>query len=119
VQVLITGTIEVHPGRRQGLLDAVRPLVERTRRDEPGCLEYAFTADTVDDGRVVVLERWADEATLAAHFRHENMAATRRALHEHGSGASTIAKYRVDAVRPVKDATGTYRADFGDHSTGR
>lgn len=117
MQVLITGTIEVDPDRRQGLLDAVRPLVERTRKEEPGCLEYAFTADTVEDGRVVVLERWADEATLAAHFVHDNMLATKRALHEHGSGRSTIAKYRVDAVQPVKDAAGTYRADFGDHTS--
>ena len=30
MQVLITGTIEVEPDRRQALLDAVRPLVERT-----------------------------------------------------------------------------------------
>jgi len=117
VQVLIAGTIEVDPDRRQGLLDAVRPLVERTRKDEPGCLEYAFTADTVEGGRVVVLERWADEATLAAHLVHDNMLATRRALHEHGSGRSTIAKYRVDTVQPVKDAAGTYRADFGDHTS--
>lgn len=118
MHVLITGTIDVPPEQRGALLEAVRPLVERTRRDEPGCLEYAFTADTVDAGRVVVLERWEDEASLAAHFLHENMAATRRALHEHGSGRSTIAKYRVDAVRPVKDVAGTYRADFGDHTTG-
>lgn len=118
MQVLITGTIEVRPVQREALLEAVRPLVERTRRDEIGCLEYAFTGDTVDAGRVVVLERWEDEAALAAHFLHDNMAATRRALHEHGSGRSTIAKYRVDAVRPVKDATGTYRADFGDHTSG-
>jgi quinol monooxygenase YgiN len=116
VQVLITGSIAVDPARRQSLLDAVRPLVERTRRDEPGCLHYALTADTVDAGRVVVLERWEDEATLAAHFAHENMAATRDALHEHGSGRSTVSKYRVDAVRPVKDAAGHYRADVGDHS---
>lgn len=46
------------------------------------------------------------------------MAATRRALHEHGSGRSTIAKYGVDAVRPVKDGSGNYRADFGDHTAG-
>ena len=119
MEVLVLGTLEVDPASRQALLDAVRPWVERTRRDEPGCLEYAFTADTVEEGRVVVLERWADEAALAAHFLHDNMAATRRALHEHGSGRSSIAKYRVDAVLPVKDVAGAYRADFGDHTRGR
>ena len=115
MEVLIAGSIQVDPSRRSELLEAVRPLVERTRADEPGCLEYAFMADTVADDVVVVLERWADEQTLAAHFLHPNMAATKRALREHGSRSSSIAKYRVDAVRPVKDASGTYRADFGDH----
>jgi quinol monooxygenase YgiN len=114
-QVLITGTIAVDPERRGELLAAVRPLVERTRLDEPGCLEYAFMADTVADDVVVVLERWADEQSLAAHFEHPNMVATKRALREHGSRASTIVKYRVDQVRPVKDGSGAYRADFGPH----
>jgi hypothetical protein len=31
-------------------------------------VDYAFMADTVDDDRIVVVERWADEQTLAVHF---------------------------------------------------
>lgn len=118
MQILITGSIAVDPSRRQALLDAIRPLVERTRLDEPGCLEYAFTADTVEEDRVVVLERWADEAALAAPFVHEDMAATKRVRHAHGSGASCVAKYRVDAAAPVKDGIGSYRVDFDETGTG-
>ena len=62
MEILITGTIEVEPRRRGALLAAVRPHVERTRAEEPGCLAYAFMADTVDEDRIVVVERWADEA---------------------------------------------------------
>jgi len=112
VQIVIIGTIEVEPGRRAALLEAIRPHVARTREEEPGCLDYAFTADTVADDRLVVLERWADEESLAAHFVHPNMAATKRALHENGSGASSIAKYRVDQAEPVRDAQGRYQAGF-------
>jgi quinol monooxygenase YgiN len=112
VEILIVGTIEVEPRRRAALLEAVRPFVQRTRLEEPGCLDYAFTADTVDDDRIVVLERWADEEALAAHFAHPNMAATKRALHENGSGTSHVAKYRIDRAEPVRDAEGRYRADF-------
>jgi quinol monooxygenase YgiN len=112
MEILIVGTIEVEPQCRAALLAAVRPYVQRTRSEEPGCLDYAFTADTVDDDRIVVVERWADEEALAAHFAHPNMAATKRALHENGSGASHIAKYRVDRAQPVRDAEGRYRADF-------
>jgi quinol monooxygenase YgiN len=112
VEILIVGTIEVEPQRRGALLEAVRPYVERTRVEEPGCLDYAFMADTVDDDRIVVVERWADEESLAAHFAHANMAATKRALHENGSGASHIAKYRVDRAEPVRDAEGRYSVHF-------
>jgi quinol monooxygenase YgiN len=112
MQILIVGTIEVEPQRRGALLEAVPPCVAATRAEELGCLDYAFTADTVDDDRIVVLERWADEESLAAHFVHPNMAATKRALHENGSGASHVAKYRVNQAESVRDAEGRYRADF-------
>ncbi len=114
MEILIVGTIEVAPGQRGALLEAVRPYVERTRQEEPGCLAYAFTADTVDEDRIVVLERWADEASLVAHFEHPNMAATKRALRDNGSGPSHIAKYRVDRSEPVRDAEGRYRASFAE-----
>jgi quinol monooxygenase YgiN len=112
VEILIVGTIEVEPRRRPALLEAIRPYVERTRAEEPGCLDYAFMADTVDAGRLVVIERWADEDALAAHFEHPNFSAAKRALHENGSGASSIAKYRVDRTEPVRDEQGRYRASF-------
>jgi quinol monooxygenase YgiN len=68
VEILIVGTIEIQPGQRAALLEAVRPYVEATRTEEPGCLDYAFMPDTVRDDRIVLLEQWTDESTLAAHF---------------------------------------------------
>jgi quinol monooxygenase YgiN len=112
MQIFITGTIAIEPGRRDALLAAIGPLVRATRDEEPGCLEYAFTADTVEDDRIVVLERWRDEATLAAHFEHPNFIATKSTLHEYGSGASVINKYRVDLSEPLRDSERRYRADF-------
>ena len=112
MQIFITGTIAIEPERRDALLAAIRPLVRATRDDEPGCLEYAFTADTVEDDRIVVLERWRDEATLAVHFEHPNFIATKSTLHEYGSGASVINKYRVDLSEPLRDSERRYRADF-------
>ena len=112
MQIFITGTIAIDPDRRDALLAAIGPLVRATRDEEPGCLEYAFTADTVEDDRIVVLERWRDEATLAAHFEHPNFIATKSTLHEYGSGASVINKYRVDLSEPLRDSERRYRADF-------
>jgi quinol monooxygenase YgiN len=112
VEILIVGTIEVPPEQRTDLLEALRPLVRRTREEEPGCLAYAFTPDTVDPGRIQVLEHWQDEASLAAHFEHPNFFASKEVLGRRGTGASTIAKHRVDLSEPVRDSERRYRADF-------
>jgi quinol monooxygenase YgiN len=100
VEILIVGTITVDPERRGALRAAIRPLVQKTRREEPGCLEYAFTADTVDDDRIIVVERWQDESTLAAHFMHPNFLATKDTLHDLGSGKSVICNNRVRVRSP-------------------
>jgi quinol monooxygenase YgiN len=112
LEILIVGTLTVDPSRRDALLAAIRPWVQKTRQEEPGCLAYAFTADTVDDDVVQVVEHWQDEDSLAAHFLHANFFATKDMLHEHGSGASSIRKYRVDLGEPVRDGERRYRADF-------
>ena len=112
MEILIVCTVEIEPERRAALLESVRPYVEATRAEEPGCLDYAFMPDTVDDDRIVVVERWTDEQALTAHFAHPNFAAAKRVLHENGSGRSHIGKYRVDRAEPIRDAEGRYRADF-------
>lgn len=112
MEILIVGAIAVEPERRNELLAAIRPLLRKTREEEAGCLEYAFSADTVDRDRIVVVERWQDEATLAAHFEHPNFLETKSTLHDYGSGKSVIRKYRVDLSEPVRDSQNRYRADF-------
>jgi quinol monooxygenase YgiN len=112
VEILIVGTLTVDPDRRDVLLAAIRPWVQKTRQEEQGCLAYAFTADPVDDDVVRVVEHWQDEHSLAAHFVHANFFATKSMLHEHGSGASSIQKFRVDLREPVGDSERRYRADF-------
>ena len=112
MEVLIVGTIRVDAAHRDALLAGIRPLVRKTRLEEPGCLAYAFTADTVEDDLVQVVERWQDEASLGAHFAHPNFFATKNALHELGSGTSSMLKFRVDLSEPVRDGERRYRADF-------
>ena len=50
--------------------EAARTLIEKfvtPTRDEPGCLQYALLEDLDDANHLVILEEWADEASLAAH----------------------------------------------------
>lgn len=65
--IIVAGTIEVDPASRAAFL-ASRADVMRRSRAEEGCLEYAFSADPLEPGRVVLFERWASPEALDAHI---------------------------------------------------
>lgn len=111
--IIIAGTIEIQEGVDRGeLLERTAPLQRATREEEPGCLAYCFAADPVVARRIQVYELWADEAALAAHFRHRYYQEMRAVLRAGGIASADNRKYRVDASEPVYDETGTARADF-------
>ena len=65
--VIVGGTFEVEPDQREEFL-ADRHDMMRKSRAEPGCLEYTFSADPIDPGRVLLFERWESKGALAAHL---------------------------------------------------
>jgi quinol monooxygenase YgiN len=65
--IIIAGTFEVDPDRRDEFLALRAPGLAATR-DEPGCLDYVMSADPVRANVVYLLERWEDDAALAQHF---------------------------------------------------
>lgn len=65
--VIVGGTFELDPAMRDAFL-ASRADVMRESRSEPGCIEYTFSADPLDPGRVVLFERWTDQDALDAHL---------------------------------------------------
>ena len=111
--VIIAGTIDLaDPARRDEAMEKARPLQQATRDNEPGCQAYVFSPDPCVAGRIVVYELWDDEASLAAHFKHENYLNMRTALGEIGLAGADNNKYRCDLKEPVYDETMTPRADF-------
>jgi quinol monooxygenase YgiN len=81
----VLAEIRTHPGRRQAFIDDLRAL-EPLVRAEPGCIEYAGAVDVgtsiavqapLRDDVVMVVEKWADEAALAAHLDAPHMHAHR------------------------------------------
>ena len=66
--VIVGGTFEVDPDRRDEFLSARHDLMLSSRAEE-GCIEYAFAADPLDPTRVVLFERWASQENLDAHLQ--------------------------------------------------
>ncbi len=93
--VIVAGHIVVDPGRREAYLAGCVEVVVAARR-APGCLDFAITADLVDPGRIVVLERWATQADVEA-FRGSGPADEQSAA----VLSASVAEYDVAAVRSL------------------
>jgi quinol monooxygenase YgiN len=65
--LIVAGAFEVDPAERDDFL-AGRLEAMRTTRTESGCLEYVMSADPVDPTRVMLFERWQDQAAFDAHM---------------------------------------------------
>ena len=65
--IVVGGVFEVDPTEREAFI-ADRVAMIRRSRAEGGCLEYTFAPDPIEPGRVVLYERWTDQAALDAHL---------------------------------------------------
>jgi len=111
--IIIAGTIDfASQADRDKAIEIGTPLQQASRDDEPGCLAYCFAPDPCAAERIQVYELWTDEASLAAHFEHENYFNMGGALRDCGIVNADNRKYRVDLSEPVYDDTHTARADF-------
>jgi quinol monooxygenase YgiN len=109
--IIVSGWIQLDPAKVAEALAAAAPFI-RPVREWDGCLDYAWNADGIEPGRVYIYERWADEASFAAHLAGENYRNMRAHMGQYGAQAAEVLKYRIDLAEPVYDDTGTARADF-------
>jgi quinol monooxygenase YgiN len=101
--IMIEGWLRLTAADIDRLRPAAVTMLAATRQED-GCLEYAFSQDLADPDLFRIVERWRDEAALAAHFQTPHMAAFQRAL---GSATNRGASMKM------YDATGE-RTLFGD-----
>ena len=109
--IIVAGTVDLDPAQREAALAAGLPHVEAALA-QPGCLAYAWAADPATPGRVVVYERWRDEASLAAHLAGPAYRAMFGTIAAHGLRGADVAKYAIARSGPIYDASGRPRADF-------
>ena len=109
--IIIAGTVDVDPDKREEALVAACPHMENTRAQK-GCIDYVWSADPLVAGRIYVFERWEDQECLQAHFDGPHYLAMRNTIAAHGLRGADVSKYRPAIYEPVYDPTGTPRADF-------
>jgi quinol monooxygenase YgiN len=63
--VIVAGHITVAPEGRADYLAGCVDVVRQARATE-GCLDFAISADLLDESRINILERWASQAAVDA-----------------------------------------------------
>ena len=93
--LVIAGHLVVDPNDRDRYVADCAAAVEAARK-APGCLDFALTADTLDEGRVNIYERWETDEELEAFRGSGPDAATAGRILEFA-----VRKYRISAVEPA------------------
>lgn len=71
--IIVMGHAKLAPGELDRLQAEMEKQVAATNAEE-GCLYYNFARDVADADRLVISERWRDQAALDAHFSTPHMA---------------------------------------------
>ena len=66
--IIVLGSVVAKPDTLPALLKASQEHVERSRA-EPGCIAHAVHIDHENPLKLVFVEKWADAAALATHFK--------------------------------------------------
>jgi quinol monooxygenase YgiN len=91
--VIVAGYLVVDPNGRGRYLKGCVDVVKQARI-APGCLDFAITADLIDQGRINIFERWETQAAVAA-FRGSGPSDDQAAaIHE-----ASVAEYTVAGSR--------------------
>lgn len=66
-EVIVMLTLQFNPGAAEHVLERMGPSVRLTRA-EPGNAEFRVFRTTGSEDRVVIFERWKDQAALDRHW---------------------------------------------------
>jgi quinol monooxygenase YgiN len=91
--IIVGGTFEVDPSQRERFVTDRHELM-RTSRAEQGCIDYAFCADPIEPGRVLLFERWETQADLNAHL--EGMGANPPATGDVAASSVSVVFYDAE-----------------------
>ena len=100
ISFVIAGWIAVDPDEAAALMEAAVEMMRATH-DESGNIDYVFSADPAQPGRIRVFESWRSEADLRGHFETDHMAVFQKALGRAGVRDRDLKRYHVSAVGPV------------------
>lgn len=96
--ILVTGRVTAKPETFAEILRVSREHVARSRR-EAGCISHDVSVDADDPLTLHFIERWADEASLKAHFRVPESRAMFLKLQELAADPGAMRIYQAEEIK--------------------
>lgn len=85
--VIVTAEFHPLPGRSDAVLEAIHAAIPAVH-EEDGCILYAINA--AEDGGLMMIEKWRDAASLAAHAAGEPVRKLNESLEGLVSAPATV-----------------------------
>ncbi|MYS90909.1 MULTISPECIES: putative quinol monooxygenase [Streptomyces] len=101
-EIIVAGWMDYEAGDRDRVLGHLVVLGDRTREEEPGCLDYAMTADPGSEQRIRVYERWASRQALDEHFATPHIKEFRAAVAGITRVGVCLEAHTVASSRPMR-----------------
>lgn len=98
--LIVLAKAQVGEGAMEAAKAAIADMVAASNAEE-GCIAYAFTQDVLQPGVLHIVEKWKDEAALAAHFATPHMAAFGAAIAGLDFKVIEALKFHADEGAPV------------------
>ena len=76
--IYLIATLTIKPGSLDNIMEAVRPCIEATRKED-GCISYDLHRNVTEPDQLVFVERWESRPQLDAHFSTPHLIAWREA----------------------------------------
>ena len=98
--LIVLAKAKVGEGAMEPARAAIADMVAASNAEE-GCIAYAFTQDVLDPSVLHIVEKWQDDAALAAHFATPHMAAFGAAIAGLDFQVVEALKFHADEGAPV------------------
>jgi quinol monooxygenase YgiN len=98
--ILVTGTLDIDPAKRDAFIAAATTVMEGSQA-EAGCEHYAFSADLHDPGRFHISEQWADKAAMDAHGASPHFLTFMGSMGDFGVKGASLTKWEGATGGPL------------------
>ncbi|HYD09259.1 MAG TPA: putative quinol monooxygenase [Acidimicrobiales bacterium] len=101
MSIIIAGHLLVDPAKRDEALQQTIEGMTATHA-ENGCVAYAFSADLIDPGKILLFEKWESAEALASHAKSQHLAEMQGKMGGWGITGVEILKYEIASEGPLR-----------------